>query len=204
MKRLTLCILIVLTLATILTACGKKQDPADLDPGYIFNQSNPEGANDEVKSFYEGNANTLAAIADQLTKGRTYANYNYYASMTDYESGTLSFQVQQEKRNYGIRSWSACDDKTMTRLTEVKFVGTITYDPSLHTSVVIITPRTTLSNGHTVALVYCGTDAGKTALQESELYRKYESMSLLPLADHWYALEAVPFPAAETTADTAA
>ncbi len=201
MKRLTLCILALLSLTLLLSAC--KKDPADLDPGYIFNQSNPEGANSEIESFYTGNANTLAAIADQLTQGRTYANYNYYASMTDYQTGTMSFSVQQELRTGLSSSWSACDDKTMNRLTAVKFVGTITYDPSLHQSVVIITPRTALNNGHTVALVYCGTAAAKTALQESSLYNKYQTMTLTPLAETWYALEAIPYPA-DTAADTAA
>ncbi len=202
MKRLTLCILALLSLTLLLTAC--KKDPADLDPGYIFNQSNPTEAPSEIESFYKGNANTLAAIAEQLTEGRVYAHYNYYASMTNYETGAMSFFVQQEKRSYGTSSWTLCDDKTMNRLTAVKFVGDITYDPALHTSVVIVTPRVTIPDGRTVALVFCGTDAGKTALQESELYLKYESMSLTPLGDNWYALEAVPFPAAETTADTAA
>lgn len=202
MKRLILCILAVLTLATLLTAC--KKDPADLDPGYIFNQSNAAEAPSEIEAFYKGNANTLAAIAEKLTKGRVYANYNYYAAMTNYETGAMSFLVQQEKSSYGTSIWATCNDETMTRLTAVRFVGHITYDPTLHTSVVLITPRVSIPDGRTVALVYCGTDAGKTALQNSELYLKYETMTLTPLADKWYALEAIPFPAAETDADTAA
>ncbi len=188
MKKLTVVLAILLALSTLLCACSKK--PEKSDPGYIINQTNKDDPAKEIAAFYEGNPTALDNIARKLLRVGTYAQYDYYTKMTDYESGTLSFHVQEEVRTPTVTYWKACDNEILMELTKVKYVGKILHDPAIHQDVVLFTPRVS-ATGKTLALAYCGSESGEDALLRSEFHKNC-SVKLTKLAKGWFTVEAVP------------
>lgn len=181
---------ILLTLAVLMlttaVACGPKRDPAD-DPGYILNQSNTETPESEITAFYNGNPGTLEALASSMTKKGRYVTYNYTCRMTDYTAGTLEFYVQKQSAANG--AWEICTETDATRLVNVKFVGTVTYDPSISKNVIVFTPRMATA-GKTLSLVYCTSDGDKEII-EGGAYHKDCTVTLTPIEGNWYCAEAV-------------
>ena len=180
---------LILTLASLLlltaAACGPKHDPAD-DPGYILNQSNTDTPADEITRFFEGNAGALEAIASPMVKKGAYLAYSYSARMTDYDAGTMEFFAQKQTSANG--SWVSCNDENALHLVNVKFVGTVTYDPAVSKNTVVFTPRMAAS-GTTLSLVYC-TSEGDLEIVEKGGYHKDCTVTLTKIEDNWYCAEA--------------
>ena len=107
--------------------------------------------------------------------------------MTDYEEGTLEFYVQKQEKANGI--WADCTDEDAARLSAVKFVGTVTYDPTVSKSTVVFNPRMATSE-KSLSLVYCAGDEDK-ALVERGAYHKDCTVTLTEVAKNWYCAEAV-------------
>ncbi len=181
--RILLCALAALLL---LTACGKTPDPDD-DPGYILNQSNTEAPTDEITSFYNGNAGALQVLANKLVMTDQYTSYNYSYRMTDYEQGTLEFYVQKQVKAGG--AWTTCSEEDATRLVAVKFVGTLTYNPSISKNVVVLIPRMAPSD-KALSLVYCTNDGDKAAVEAGK-YHPGHTVTLTSIKGNWYCAEAV-------------
>lgn len=175
----------ILAALLLLTACAAGPDPAD-DPGYILNQSNAEAPESEIAAFYEGNKGTLTALARGMVGEKAYTAYNFNYRMTDYEAGSLSFYVQKQEKAEGV--WATCTEENALRLTEVKFVGSITYDPTLSRDVVIVTPRMAASDV-TYALAYCKNEAGLSAVKDKKFHKNATSVTTQSLGDNWYSIE---------------
>ena len=177
----------LLTLAALLllTACATGPSPED-DPGYILNQSNVEAPESEITAFYEGNKGALTALAKGMVGTKSYTAYNFNYRMVDYASGTLTFYAQKQEKTDG--AWVACTEENALRLTAVKFVGSITYDPSISRDVVIVTPRMAATET-TRALVYCKTEAGLNAVKDGKFHKDVTSITTLSLGGNWYSVE---------------
>jgi hypothetical protein len=186
--KTTLTRVLLLTLAALMlmtaVACGK--DP-DKDPGYILNQSNTEAPQNEITAFYHGNEGTLDTLASDLTKKGKYMAYSYTYRMTDYENGTLEFYVQQQTKANGV--WEACTDENANRLTNVKFIGTMTYNPTISKNIVVFIPRMAVTD-KTLSLVYCTTDGDKDIVERGA-YHKGCTVTLTKIEGNWYCAEAV-------------
>ncbi len=184
LTRLTLLVLAVLTLLTAV-ACGPTKDPED-DPGYILNQTNTETPESEITAFYNGNAGALEAIATRMLKNGSYLAYSYANRMLDYEKGTMEFYVQKQTKAGGV--WELCTDVLATRLSNVKFIGTVIYDPAISKNVVVITPR--MATGTTLSLVYCTSNGDKEIIERGG-YHKDCTVTLTKIEGNWYCAEAV-------------
>lgn len=186
--KTTLTRVLLLTLAALMlmtaVACGK--DP-DKDPGYILNQSNTEAPQNEITAFYHGNEGTLDTLASDLTKKGKYMAYSYTYRMTDYENGTLEFYVQQQTKANGV--WESCTDENANRLTNVKFIGTMTYNPTISKNIVVFIPRMAVTD-KTLSLVYCTTDGDKDIVERGA-YHKGCTVTLTKIEGNWYCAEAV-------------
>jgi hypothetical protein len=186
--KTTLTRVLLLTLAALMlmtaVACGK--DP-DKDPGYILNQSNTEAPQNEITAFYHGNEGTLDTLASDLTRKGKYMAYSYTYRMTDYENGTLEFYVQQQTKANGV--WEACTDENANRLTNVKFIGTMTYNPTISKNIVVFIPRMAVTD-KTLSLVYCTTDGDKDIVERGA-YHKGCTVTLTKIEGNWYCAEAV-------------
>ena len=183
LTRILLVALAVLML-TVAAACRKNPDK---DPGYILNQSNTETPENEITKFYNGNAASVEALVKSLIKGGSFRTYNYSNRMVDYDKGTMEFYVQKQEKSEGV--WTACEEEDALRLVNVKFVGTVTYDPNLSKDVVVFAPRMAVT-GKTLSLVYCASDSGK-AVVEAGKYHKGYTVTLTQIEGNWYCAEAV-------------
>ena len=183
---LTRILLVALAALMLLTAASCRKDP-DKDPGYILNQSNTEAPQNEITAFYHGNEGTLDTLASDLTKKGKYMAYSYTYRMTDYENGTLEFYVQQQTKANGV--WEACTDENANRLTNVKFIGTMTYNPTISKNIVVFIPRMAVTD-KTLSLVYCTTDGDKDIVERGA-YHKGCTVTLTKIEGNWYCAEAV-------------
>ena len=170
----------------LLTAAACRKNP-DKDPGYILNQSNTETPENEITKFYNGNAASVEALAKHMMKSPTFLSYNYSNRMVDYDKGTMEFYVQKQEKSGG--AWAECKDESALRLINVKFVGTVTYDPSLSKNVVVFAPRMAVTD-KTLSLVYCG-NADAKAVVEAGKYHKGYTVTLTRIEGNWYCAEAV-------------
>ena len=186
--KTTITRILIAALATLmlLTAAACRKNP-DKDPGYILNQSNTETPENEITKFYNGNAASVEALAKHMMKSPTFLSYNYSNRMVDYDKGTMEFYAQKQEKSGG--AWAECKDESALRLINVKFVGTVTYDPSLSKNVVVFAPRMAVTD-KTLSLVYCG-NADAKAVVEAGKYHKGYTVTLTQIEGNWYCAEAV-------------
>ncbi len=180
LTRILFCALSALMLLTAV-ACGPMRDPAD-DPGYILNQSNTETPENEISAFWNGNAGTLEAIATRMLKNGSYLAYSYANRMVDYDKGTMEFYVQKQTKADGV--WELCTDSTATRLINVKFIGTVTYDPTISKNIVVFTPRMATAD-KILSLVYCTAEGDKDILERGA-YHEDCTVTLTKIEGNWY------------------
>ena len=182
---LTRILLVALAALMLLTAASCRKNP-DKDPGYILNPSADKPEN-EITKFLEGNEGALEALAKHMMKNPTYLSYNYSNRMVDYDKGTMEFYVQKQEKSGG--AFAECKDESALRLVDVKFVGTVTYNPALSKSVVVFSPRMA-TNDKTLSLVYCTSDSGKTVVEAGKYHVGY-TVTLTRIEGNWYCAEAV-------------
>ena len=185
--KTTLTRILIATLAVLmlLTAAACRKNP-DEDPGYILNPSADKPEN-EITKFLEGNEGALEALAKHMMKNPTYLAYNYSNRMVDYDKGTMEFFVQKQEKSGG--AFAECRDESAVRLISVKFVGTVTYDPSLSKNVVVFAPRMAATD-KTLSLVYCGNADAKAAVEAGKYHKGY-TVTLTKIEGNWYCAEAV-------------
>ena len=183
---LTRILIAILAVLMLLTAAACRKNP-DKDPGYILNQSNTETPENEITAFLAGNEGSVEALAKSMIKSDGFLAYNYSYRMVDYDKGTMEFYVQKQEKTDGV--WSACEDKDAMRLVKVKFVGTVTYNPTLSESVVVFAPRMAVSD-KTLSLVYCTDESGKAAVEAGKYHPGY-TVTLTQIEGNWYCAEAV-------------
>jgi hypothetical protein len=189
MTRFLLSTLAVLMLLTV-ASCRKQ--PADssgdsTDSGYILDSSNTEAPENEITSFYKGNTAAVEALAKHMMKTPSYLAYNFSNRMTDYDKGTMEFYVQKQAKNSG--AWAECKDESAMRLVNVKFTGTVTYNPAYSKDAVVFTPRMAVAD-KTLSLVYCANDSGKAAVEAGKYHVGY-TVTLTKIEGNWYCAEAV-------------
>lgn len=184
--KTTLIRILLATLAALmlLTAAACRKDSAD-DPGYILNPS-ADAPESEIAAFYKGNAASLQALVKGMMKSRGFLAYNYSSRMIDYNKGTMEFYLQKQEKYGGV--WVECQDEAPMRLVGVKFVGTVTYNPIYSKDVVVLVPRMAAAD-KTLSLVYCTSEAGKTAV-ESGKYHPGCNVTLTQIEGDWYCAEA--------------
>ena len=178
-------LLAALAALMLLTAASCRKNP-DKDPGYILNPSADKPEN-EITKFLEGNEGSLEALAKHMMKNPTYLAYNYGNRMTDYDKGTMEFDVQKQDKSGG--AWVECQDESAVRLVDVKFVGTVTYNPAYSKNVVVFAPRMAATD-KTLSLVYCTSDSGKAAVEAGKYHKGY-TVTLTKIEGNWYCAEAV-------------
>lgn len=174
----------VVTLLVFPACKSHKQD----DGGYIINASNAETPADEITAFYNGNQAALESLVKHMMKSRSFLSYNYYNRMVDYDKGTMKFSVQKQTKYGG--AWADTSDEPAQRLVAVKFVGTVSFDPTVSQDAVVFTPRLAVA-GKTLSLIYCKSDEAK-ALLEAGKYHKGYTVTLTPIEGDWYCAEAIP------------
>ena len=186
--RILLAALAALMLLTAV-ACRKSPDADNetTDTGYILNSSNTEAPENEITKFYNGNKAAVEALAKHMMKNPTYLAYNYSYRMIDYDKGTLTFFAQKQEKSGG--AWVECKDESAVRLVNVKFVGTVTYNPAFSKDAVVFTPRMAVTD-KTLSLVYCTSESGKAAV-ESGKYHVGCTVTLTQIEGNWYCAEAV-------------
>ena len=186
--KTTLIRILIATLAvlmlTVSVACRKNPEK---DPGYIINQSNTETPENEITSFLGGNEASVEALAKHMMKSPTYLAYNYSNRMVDYDKGTMEFFVQKQEKSGG--AWAECKDESALRLVKVKFVGTVTYNPTLSKDAVVFAPRMAVTD-KTLSLVYCKSESGKAAVEAGKYHPGY-TLTLTQIEGNWYCAEAV-------------
>ena len=183
---ITRILIAALAVLLLLTAASCRKDPAD-NPGYIINPSNTETPENEITNFYNGNKASVEALAKHMLKNPTYLAYNYSNRMVDYDKGTMEFYVQKQEKSGG--AFAECKDESALRLVDVKFVGTVTYNPALSKSVVVFSPRMA-TNDKTLSLVYCTGDSGKAVVEAGKYHVGY-TVTLTRIEGNWYCAEAV-------------
>ena len=183
---LTRICLMTLAVLMLLTAAACRKNP-DKDPGYILNQSNTETPENEITKFYNGNAASVEALVKSLIKGGSFRTYNYSNRMVDYDKGTMEFYVQKQEKSGG--AFAECKDESALRLVDVKFVGTVTYNPALSKNVVVFAPRMAITD-RTLSLVYCTSDSGKAVVEAGKYHVGY-TVTLTKIEGNWYCAEAV-------------
>ena len=183
---LTRILLVALAALMLLTAASCRKNP-DKDPGYIINPSNTETPESEITNFYNGNKASVESLAKHMLKNPTYLAYNYSNRMVDYDKGTMEFFVQKQEKSGG--AFAECRDESAVRLISVKFVGTVTYDPSLSKNVVVFAPRMAITD-KTLSLVYCGNADAKAAVEAGKYHKGY-TVTLTKIEGNWYCAEAV-------------
>ena len=183
---LTRILIAALAILMLLTAAACRKNP-DEDPGYIINQSNTETPENEITKFYNGNAASVEALVKHMMKSPTFLSYNYSNRMVDYDKGTMEFFVQKQEKSGG--AFAECRDESAVRLISVKFVGTVTYDPSLSKNVVVFAPRMAATD-KTLSLVYCGNADAKAAVEAGKYHKGY-TVTLTKIEGNWYCAEAV-------------
>ena len=183
---LTRILIAALAVLMLLTAAACRKNP-DKDPGYILNSSNTETPENEITAFLSGNEASVEALAKHMMKSPTYLAYNYSNRMVDYDKGTMEFFVQKQEKSGG--TWAECKDESAVRLISVKFVGTVTYDPSLSKNVVVFAPRMAATD-KTLSLVYCGNADAKAAVEAGKYHPGY-TVTLTKIEGNWYCAEAV-------------
>ena len=185
--KTTLTRILIAALATLmlLTAAACRKNP-DKDPGYIINPSADVPEN-EITKFYNGNEASVEALAKHMMKNPTYLAYNYGNRMLDYDKGTMEFYVQKQEKSGG--AWTECQDESAVRLVNVKFVGTVTYNPAYSKNVVVFAPRMAMTD-KTLSLVYCTSDSGKAAVEAGKYHPGY-TVTLTKIEGNWYCAEAV-------------
>lgn len=181
--RILLVTLAVLML-TVSVACRKNPDK---DPGYILNPSNTETPENEITAFLTGNEAAVEKLAKHMIRNSAYLAYNYSNRMVDYDKGTMEFYVQRQDKSGG--AWVECEDESALRLVDVKFVGTVTYDPTLSKDAVVFAPRMAMTD-RTLSLVYCASDSGKAAVEAGKYHKGY-AVTLTHIEGNWYCAEAV-------------
>ena len=179
-------LLVTLAVLLLLTAASCRKDPAD-DPGYIINPSNTETPENEITNFYNGNKASVESLAKHMLKNPTYLAYNYSNRMVDYDKGTMEFYVQKQDKVGG--AWAECQDEAAVRLVKVKFAGSVTYNPAISKGAVVFIPRMAATD-KTLSLVYCTSDAGKTAVEAGKYHKGY-TVTLTQIEGNWYCAEAV-------------
>ena len=182
---LTRILLVALAALMLLTAASCRKNP-DKDPGYILNPSADKPEN-EITKFLEGNEGALEALAKHMMKNPTYLAYNYSNRMVDYDKGTMEFYVQKQDKVGG--AWAECQDEAAVRLLKVKFTGSVTYNPALSKDAVVFIPRMAATD-KILSLVYCTSDAGKTAVEAGKYHKGY-TVTLTQIEGNWYCAEAV-------------
>ena len=182
---LTRILLIALAALMLLTAVACRKNP-DKDPGYILNPSADTPA-DEIAKFYEGNAASVEALAKHMMRNPGYLAYNYSNRMVDYDKGTMEFYVQKQDKVGG--AWVECKDESAVRLVNVKFTGSVTYNPAYSKDAVVFMPRMAATD-KTLSLVYCKSDAGKAAVEAGK-YHPGCKVTLTQIEGDWYCAEAV-------------
>jgi hypothetical protein len=182
---LTRILLVALAALMLLTAASCRKNP-DKDPGYILNPSADKPEN-EITRFLEGNEGALEALAKHMMKNPTYLVYNYSNRMVDYDKGTMEFYVQKQDKVGG--AWAECQDEAAVRLVKVKFAGSVTYNPAISKGAVVFIPRMAATD-KTLSLVYCTSDAGKTAVEAGK-YHPGCRVTLTRIEGNWYCAEAV-------------
>ena len=183
---LTRILLVALAALMLLTAAACRKNP-EKDPGYILNPSNTETPENEITAFLSGNEASVEALAKHMMKNSGYLAYNYSNRMVDYDKGTMEFYVQKQEKSGGV--WAECADESAMRLVKVKFVGTVTYNPSLSKDAVVFAPRMAVTD-KTLSLVYCTSDSGKAAVEEGKYHKGY-TVTLTKIEGNWYCAEAV-------------
>ena len=183
---ITRILIAALAVLMLLTAASCRKDPAD-DPGYIINPSNTDTPENEITNFYNGNAASVEALAKHMMKNSGYLAYNYSHRLVDYEKGTMEFYVQKQMQSGG--AWAECQDESAIRLVNVKFVGTVTYNPAVSKDAVVFTPRMAVTD-KTLSLVYCTSDSGKAAVEAGKYHAGY-TVTLTKIEGNWYCAEAV-------------
>lgn len=184
---LTRILLVTLAALMLLTAAACRNKNPDKDPGYILNSSNTETPENEITAFYEGNAASVEALAKHMMKNSGYLTYNYSNRMIDYDKGTMEFYVQKQEKSGGV--WVECKDESAMRLVNVKFTGSVTYNPALSKDAVVFMPRMAMTD-KTLSLVYCVSDAGKAAVEAGKYHKGY-TVTLTKIEGNWYCAEAV-------------
>ena len=187
MKTTLTRILLVALAALMLTVAVACRRNPDKDPGYILNPSNTDTPENEITNFYNGNAASVEALAKHMMKNSGYLAYNYSNRMVDYEKGTMEFYVQKQMQSGG--AWAECQDESAIRLVNVKFVGTVTYNPAVSKDAVVFTPRMAVTD-KTLSLVYCTSDSGKAAVEAGKYHAGY-TVTLTQIEGNWYCAEAV-------------
>ena len=182
---LTRILIAALAVLMLLTAAACRKNP-DKDPGYIINPSADVPEN-EITKFYNGNEASVEALAKHMMKNPTYLAYNYGNRMLDYDKGTMEFYVQKQEKSGG--AWTECQDESAVRLVNVKFVGTVTYNPAYSKNVVVFAPRMAMTD-KTLSLVYCTSDSGKAAVEAGKYHPGY-TVTLTKIEGNWYCAEAV-------------
>ena len=182
---LTRILLAALAALMLLTAVACRKNP-DKDPGYILNPSADAPAN-EITKFYEGNEGSLEALAKHMMRNSGYLAYNYSNRMVDYDKGTMEFYVQKQDKVGG--AWAECQDESAVRLVDVKFAGSVTYNPAISKDAVVFIPRMATTD-KTLSLVYCVSDAGKEAVEAGK-YHPGCKVTLTRIEGDWYCAEAV-------------
>lgn len=182
---LTRILLVALAALMLLTAVACRKNPND-DPGYILNPSADAPAN-EITKFYEGNEGSLEALVKHMMKNPGYLAYNYSNRMVDYDKGTMEFYVQKQDKVGG--AWAECKDESALRLVKVKFTGSVIYNPAYSKDAVVFIPRMAATD-KTLSLVYCTSDAGKTAVETGK-YHPGCRVTLTRIEGNWYCAEAV-------------
>ena len=178
-------LLIALAALMLLTAASCRKNPDD-DPGYILNPSADAPAN-EITKFYEGNEGALEALAAHMIKNPGYLAYNYSNRMVDYDKGTMEFFVQKQDKIGG--AWSECKDESAARLLQVKFIGSVIYNPAVSKDTVVFIPRMATTD-KTLSLVYCKSDWGKEAVEAGK-YHPECKVTLTQIEGDWYCAEAI-------------
>ena len=178
-------LLIALAALMLLTAASCRKNPDD-DPGYILNPSADAPAN-EITKFLDGNAASLEALAKHMMKNPGYLSYNYSNRMVDYNKGTMEFFVQKQDKIGG--AWIECKDESAARLLQVKFIGSVIYNPAVSKDAVVFIPRMATTD-KTLSLVYCKSDGGKEAVEAGK-YHPECKVILTQIEGDWYCAEAV-------------
>ena len=188
---LTRILLAALAALMLLTAVACRRNPdgnsETTDGGYILNSSNTQTPENEITKFYNGNKSAVEALSKHMMKNPTYLAYNYFNRMTDYDKGTMEFYVQKQEKSGG--AWTECQDESAVRLVNVKFVGTVTYNPAYSKDAVVFTPRMAITD-KTLSLIYCASESGKAAV-ESGKYHVGCTVTLTQIEGNWYCAEAV-------------
>ncbi len=182
---ITRILLVALAALMLLTAMACRKNP-DKDPGYILNPSADKPEN-EITKFYEGNAASVEALAKHMMKNHGYLAYNYSNRMTDYALGTMEFYVQKQDKLSG--AWVECQDESAARLLNVKFTGSVIYNPAISKDAVVFIPRMAMTD-KTLSLVYCVSEKGKEAVEAGK-YHPGCQVTLTQIEGNWYCAEAV-------------